>query len=76
MFRLRYGTRDVTLDDEINYHLKQAYREFRLALRSESEGARRGHLNMAMHHFDVVKRLRIQLDSDEQPRPPETGEWL
>ena len=66
----------MKLHEEVNYHLKQAYSEFRLALSSESEAARRGHLDMAMHHFDVVKRLRTQLDADEQPRPAEPGEWL
>jgi hypothetical protein len=66
----------VTLHEEIDYHLKQAYREFRLALRAESEGARRGHLDMAMHHFDVVKRLRIQLEVDEKSQRPTPPEWL
>jgi hypothetical protein len=65
----------VTLHEEIDYHLKQAYREFRLALRAESEAARRGHLDMAMQHFDVVKRLRTQLDDDEKSQRLIPPEW-
>lgn len=66
----------VTLDEEIDHHLKQGFREFSLALRAESEAARKGHLEMSQHHSDIVQRLRTQLDADQRQQREVKGSWL
>jgi hypothetical protein len=61
--------------EEIDHHLKQGFREFSLALRAESDTAKRGHLEMAFHHSEIVQRLRTQLYAEEQANVTRTGTW-
>ena len=58
----------MEIHEEIDYHLKQAFREVSLALRADHEFARAGHLAVALRHSEIVERLRQQLAMDEQEK--------
>ena len=70
----------MTLHEEVDHHLRQGFREFSLALQAEGGAARKGHLEMALHHSEIVRRLRDQLDADEQEQRQEQrdkpGVWI
>jgi hypothetical protein len=56
----------MTVQEEIDYHLKQVFREVSFALRAENEFARAGHLAVASRHSEIVQRLRDQLTAEQQ----------
>jgi hypothetical protein len=68
----------MEIRQEIDYHLKQAFREVSLALRADQEFARAGHLAVALRHSEIVERLRQQLAMDEQEQQQihvQNGVW-
>jgi hypothetical protein len=65
----------MTLREEIDHYLKQGFRELSLALRAESDTAKRCHLEMAIHYSEIVQRLRTQLQLEEQANVIDVGIW-
>jgi hypothetical protein len=59
----------MSVDEEIAYHIKQAFREFCLALRAETEVAKISHLEVSGQHHDVVQRLLAERQAEMQLAP-------